>query len=290
MASKCIKIPWALWRTWHMSNDTIATKWLLCLMGIVKNTILKWWQMYPRTYGATEIIWSLLWQIQRGSKPNIAKWSEHCTLPPTSSAAKEQCFSVYFQAQKWLIKTTSLGAENWSHLNSPERWWWKEGNSLLFPVGSLKHPAANSLFNLIYYCGSKTGGGKACSSSCRKTGIKCSVVCAECAVTNYTNANRIMASISSETNGEDWCGGVDNERLCYRSPYSSTWLWSDDTLFSPYKIDYDNKIQMFYVIVGFIWGFVFESHFLFKLATTFGSYLSFQTSRVFSADFFKYKN
>ena len=47
---------------------------------------------------------------------------------------------------------------------------------------------------------------------------------------------------------------------------------------------------MFYVIVGFTWDFVFKGHFLFKLATTFGSYLSFQMSRVFSADIIKYAN
>ena len=186
--------------------------------------------------------WSLFWQIQKCSKTNIVKWSEYCTIPPTSSAAKVfvcifrcnngwlnhcemkwilhyttniqcwlkhcemkwilhyptniqcwikhcemkwilhyttnmiqcwlkhcemkwilhyttniqcwlkhcemkrilhyttniQCcksFRVYFQVQQWLIKSTSLGAANWSHLNSPERWWWKKGNiSFCFPL------------------------------------------------------------------------------------------------------------------------------------------------------------
>ena len=43
---------------------------------------------------------------------NIATSGEYCTLPPTSSAAKEQSFRVDFQVQQWLIKSTSLGAEN----------------------------------------------------------------------------------------------------------------------------------------------------------------------------------
>ena len=112
--------------------------------------------------------------------PNEPPW-----MGAKSTTTSNHPSTPYFQVQQWLIKPTSPGTENQLRLTSPEGWGWKKSNSILFPVGSHKPPAPDSLLNLIS-CGCKAGCGKACS--CWKTRIKCSVLCADCAGASCTNA------------------------------------------------------------------------------------------------------
>lgn len=85
------------------------------------------------------------------------------TLPPTSSAAQQHLFRVYYQVQTW------FGNEL-----DPQEWGWVLKDNLLFPIRTTQPPAPDSILNIIF-CSCSNGCGNACG--CRKLGLHCSVAC-----------------------------------------------------------------------------------------------------------------
>lgn len=97
-------------------------------------------------------------------KPNFA----FETLPPSEGAAKEHAFRTYYQLQLWL-----------GNINlNPTQWGWKVVNNQLVPIESQDPPMPENLLKQIS-CGCKTG----CNTNlctCRKHGLECSDLCANC--------------------------------------------------------------------------------------------------------------
>lgn len=97
-------------------------------------------------------------------KPNFA----FETLPPSEGAAKEHAFRTYYQLQLWL-----------GNINlNPTQWGWKVVNNHLVPIGSQDPPMPENLLKQIS-CGCKTGCNTN-SCTCRKHGLECSELCANC--------------------------------------------------------------------------------------------------------------
>lgn len=87
-------------------------------------------------------------------------------LPPTSAAAHQHLFRVYYQVQVWL-----------GNKLNPEDWGWKLINDTLEPVQTLLPPAPEKLLNTIF-CNCKTGCNAKCG--CKKVGLFCSLACISC--------------------------------------------------------------------------------------------------------------
>jgi len=96
------------------------------------------------------------------------------TLPPTSSAAQQHLYRVYYQVQTWLC----------NKLN-PEDWGWIMVKNILEPIKTLMSPAPDILLHSIFCNCSKGCGGKC---SCRKIGLHCSAVCGHCHGQSCLNA------------------------------------------------------------------------------------------------------
>lgn len=88
------------------------------------------------------------------------------SLPPTSEAARQHIYRVYYQVQIWLGKNLQ-----------PEEWGWDLKNDILQPKTTLLPPAPDELLNTIF-CNCKKGCGAQCG--CRKVGLPCSKVCGQC--------------------------------------------------------------------------------------------------------------
>lgn len=112
------------------------------------------------------------------SKLNLA------SLPPTMNAARYHAFRTYHQVQKW------CGIEK-----DPEVWGWKLDTNGLLPVTMTEQPAPNKLLNLIF-CSCKKGCSKACS--CRKAGLKCSLICQFCNGESCENTPNVPIESESE--------------------------------------------------------------------------------------------
>lgn len=91
------------------------------------------------------------------------------TLPPTESAAKQHAFRVYYQIQRW------LGNENLAATD----WGWYMKNNHLMPVRSTMPPIPKKLLDQISCSCSKKGCVDA-SCTCKKSGLKCTNLCANC--------------------------------------------------------------------------------------------------------------
>ena len=89
------------------------------------------------------------------------------TLPPTEGAAKQHAFRVYYQLQLWL-----------SNCLNPTQWGWKVAKNHLVPIGTTDEPLPENLLKQIS-CGCKTGCNFT-SCTCRKHGLQCSDLCANC--------------------------------------------------------------------------------------------------------------
>lgn len=111
------------------------------------------------------------------------------TLPPTSDAAKQHFFRVYYQIQQWL-----------SSKISPEFWGWQK-QEISMPIKMTQEAAPLEILNMIF-CNCKTGCKKNCG--CRKAGLPCSPACGHCQTGNCTNF---------EQNSIDIHNGEDNEDL-----------------------------------------------------------------------------
>lgn len=99
-------------------------------------------------------------------------------LPPTSIAAHQHLFRVYYQVQVWL-----------GYQLDPTDWGWKLVNNILEPVQTLLPPAPEKLLNTIF-CNCKKGCSAKCG--CKKVGLFCSLACTNC-------QGRSCSNIESQT-------------------------------------------------------------------------------------------
>lgn len=97
------------------------------------------------------------------------------SLPPTFEALRQHCFRTYLQVQMW------LGNEI-----DPLNWGWQATRHGLVPITTLKDAAPQSLLMCIS-CKCVKGCRSLCS--CRKSGIKCSKICASCKGLSCFNAS-----------------------------------------------------------------------------------------------------
>ncbi|CAG4961221.1 unnamed protein product [Colias eurytheme] len=100
-------------------------------------------------------------------------------LPPTSVAAHQHFFRVYYQVQVWL---------GYDQLD-PTDWGWKLVNNILEPVQTLLPPAPEKLLNTIF-CNCKKGCSANCG--CKKVRLSCSLACTNC-------QGRSCSNIESQT-------------------------------------------------------------------------------------------
>ena len=97
-----------------------------------------------------------------------------CTaLPPTSSAAAQHSYRVYYTIQTWLKNPLQ-----------PTEWGWTIVNDHYVPVTTNLKAAPDELMSIIY-CNCKTGC-KNNQCSCRKNGLNYGPGCANC-MDNCTN-------------------------------------------------------------------------------------------------------
>lgn len=97
--------------------------------------------------------------------------------------------TILLQVQKW------LGAE----LN-PLAWGWISTSQGLSPKMMARDAAPQHLLRMIS-CGCKKGCGNACS--CRKTGLKCSLVCSHCSGVSCDNVPDIELEEDSHSPESD---------------------------------------------------------------------------------------
>lgn len=102
------------------------------------------------------------------SKFNLA------SLSPTSEAARQHCLRTYLQVQMWL-----------EHQMDLLLWGWQSSKFGLDSVPTCKEPAPQSFLSIIFCkCNKWCAGG----CGCRKAGIKCSLICANCKGNSCTNS------------------------------------------------------------------------------------------------------
>lgn len=109
-------------------------------------------------------------RLTRNNKP--VKLS---SLPPTNSATQQHLLRVYYQVQIWL-----------GNKLNPENWGWIMNNNVLEPIMTLLPPAPDELVNMIFF-NCKKGCGTNCS--CKKIGIKCSIICGHCSGQSCFNSS-----------------------------------------------------------------------------------------------------
>nr|XP_018912069.1 PREDICTED: uncharacterized protein LOC109040547 [Bemisia tabaci] len=94
------------------------------------------------------------------SKQNLA------ALPPTEQALKQHSLRTYHQVQMW--RGVNLNACDWG---------WKLSKHGLLPITTLQPPAPEEILKMIS-CKCKKGCQAACT--CRKSGLPCTIICANC--------------------------------------------------------------------------------------------------------------
>ena len=100
------------------------------------------------------------------------------SLPPTDAAARFHSLRTYHQVQKWLGNDLS-----------PTNWGWNATTKGLVPVTTDKDPAPPDLLNIVSCKCAK--GCMTATCSCRKAGLKCSVICVSCKGLSCSNSDVI---------------------------------------------------------------------------------------------------
>lgn len=109
-------------------------------------------------------------------------------LPPTADAARQHFYRVYLQVQKWM-----------SCEMNPEDWGWERDtlNDILKPIEMKENAAPEKILKMIF-CSCTSGCIKG-SCTCRKSGLKCAIICKTCSTENCKN----LAVIVPESEDED---------------------------------------------------------------------------------------
>ena len=98
------------------------------------------------------------------------------SLPPTDAAARFHSLHTYLQVQKW------LGIDL-----PPTEWGWKMTGNGLAPITTDKDPAPLDLLKIISCKCLK--GCMTATCSCRRAGLKCSIICVSCKGLSCTNSD-----------------------------------------------------------------------------------------------------
>lgn len=98
------------------------------------------------------------------------------SLPPTDAAAQFPSFRTYLQVQKWL--GNDLPRTDWG--------WTMTGNGLA-PITTDKDPVPSDLLSIISCKCLK--GCMTATCSCRRAGLKCSIICVSCKGLACTNSD-----------------------------------------------------------------------------------------------------
>lgn len=106
-------------------------------------------------------------------------------LPPTADAAKLHSFRAYHQVQKWMGQDLS-----------PTQWGWQLTPQGLVPKMMNQEAAPSQLLQIIS-CNCRKGCGNACS--CKKAGLKCSIVCGQCSGQSCENIPEITIDFDEQT-------------------------------------------------------------------------------------------
>lgn len=131
------------------------------------------------------------------SLPNLA------SLPPTKDAARLHSFRTYSQVQLW-----------YGNEKSPLDWGWKNSKNGLMPIATSQDAAPQELLNLI---SCKCAKGCNTSCSCRKAGLRCSVMCALCQGKSCSNSLEVAKLDEDEY--EDNFPLDKDQRKEYSAPY-----------------------------------------------------------------------
>jgi len=110
-------------------------------------------------------------------------------LPPTADAAEMHLLRVYYQVQKWL-----------GNKLNPTDWGWILREGVLMPRRMLQLPAPDCLLNMIF-CKCVKGCGALCG--CRKLGLDCSAVCANCHGQSCYNSPPLESTVEENDNSNN---------------------------------------------------------------------------------------
>ncbi|KAE9528592.1 hypothetical protein AGLY_012167 [Aphis glycines] len=110
-------------------------------------------------------------------------------LPPTTDVAEMHLLCVNYQVLKWLG----------NDLN-PTDWGWILREGVLMPRRMLQLPAPDCLLNMIF-CKCVKGCGALCS--CRKLGLDCSAVCANCHGQSCYNSPPLESTVEENDNSNN---------------------------------------------------------------------------------------
>lgn len=100
-------------------------------------------------------------------------------MAPTDAAARFHSLRMYHQVQKWLGNDLP-----------PTQWGWNVTTKGLVPITTHKDPAPSDLLNTVSCKCLK--GCMSTTCSCRKTGLKCSVIYVSCKGLSCLNADIII--------------------------------------------------------------------------------------------------
>ena len=114
------------------------------------------------------------------SKFNIA------VLPPTSAAAEQHSLRTYFQVQTWMD----------NDLN-PLDWGWEKKNGQYMPIMTTQNPAPDELMRLIA-CNCTKNQCHTLRCECKRSGLKCTVMCGRCQGDSCSNSSEINIDIEDE--------------------------------------------------------------------------------------------
>lgn len=121
-------------------------------------------------------------------------------LPPTSVAAHQHLFRVYYQVQTWL-----------GYQLDPSDWGWKLVDNALEPIQTLLPPAPEKLLNTIF-CNCKKGCSAKCG--CKKVGLFCSLACTNCQGRSCSNVESPTAEDSFDTDEQTWDTSLLTQFTC----------------------------------------------------------------------------
>lgn len=106
------------------------------------------------------------------------------TLPPTTAAAMQHSYRVYYQVQTWM-----------GEILNPTDWGWHINEGALLPTQTLKPPAPENLLKLMF-CQCKANCTSQCE--CKRSDLSCSALCGHCEGVTCENSRTNTMEIEEE--------------------------------------------------------------------------------------------